>query len=109
LGRRFCWSGLELVDNHPEPTRRMPMRHDTKNTGGGTSDVSQLAGQTGNAAICTVYWSVVAAWCSAAVAPPPVVVGGEGVHQADNEGRAELGDGVVAPSISLSEDTRNFG
>ncbi len=28
-GRRFCWSGLVVVYDHPEPTRRMPMRHDT--------------------------------------------------------------------------------
>ena len=35
--------------------------------------------------------------CSAAVAPPPVVVGGEGGDRAGNEGRAELGGGVDAP------------
>jgi hypothetical protein len=26
LGRRFCWLGWEVVGDHPEPTRRMPMR-----------------------------------------------------------------------------------
>ena len=46
------------------------------------------------------HWSVVAARCSAAVAPPLIVVGGEGVDQAGNEGRAKLGDGVVAPSVA---------
>jgi hypothetical protein len=44
LGRRFCWSGLEVVGDNPEPTWRMPMRHDTKNVGGGASDIVQLAG-----------------------------------------------------------------
>jgi hypothetical protein len=42
------------------------------------------------------HWKVVAAWCSAALAPPPVVVGGEGVDQAGNERQAKLGDGVAA-------------
>jgi hypothetical protein len=41
------------------------------------------------------HWSVVAARCSAAVAPPPVVVGGEGGERAGDEGRAKLGDGVA--------------
>jgi hypothetical protein len=39
---------------------------------------------------------VVAAWCSTAVAPPPVVVGGEGGDRAGTK----LGDGVVTPSIA---------
>ncbi len=50
--------------------------------------------------------SVMAARCSAAVAPPPVVVGGEGadndpvgvvVERAGAEGMAKLIDGFVAP------------
>ncbi len=40
-----------------------------------------------------------AAWCLAAVAPPPVVVGGEGVDGASTEGQAKRGDGVVAPGV----------
>jgi hypothetical protein len=46
LGRRFCRSGWEVVGDHPKPTQRTPMRHDTKNVGGGASDVVQLAGKT---------------------------------------------------------------
>ena len=46
------------------------------------------------------HWSVVAARCLAAVAPPPVVVGGEGLDRAGNEGQDEFGDAVVAPSIA---------
>ncbi len=38
--------------------------------------------------------------CSAAVAPPPVVVGGEGVDQAGNEGRAERSNGVATPGVA---------
>ena len=53
------------------------------------------------------YWSVVTALCSAVVASPPVVVGGEGVDQAGNKGRAELGDGVVAPSIEVGAGAIN--
>jgi hypothetical protein len=46
LGRRFCQSGSEVVGDYPEPTRCTPMRHDTKNVGGGASDVAQrLANQ----------------------------------------------------------------
>jgi hypothetical protein len=29
LGWRFCWSGWEVVGDHPKPTQRMPMRRDT--------------------------------------------------------------------------------
>ena len=44
------------------------------------------------------------ALCSAVVASPPVVVGGEGVDQAGNERWAELGgDGIVAPSIEVGK------
>ena len=49
------------------------------------------------------HWSVVVAWCSAAVASPPVVVGGKGVDHAGNKGCAELGDAVVAPSIGVGK------
>jgi hypothetical protein len=41
-----------------------------------------------------------AARCSAAVAPPPVVVGGEGVDQAGDEGQAELVNGVAASVVA---------
>jgi hypothetical protein len=44
LGRRFCRSGWEVVGNHPEPTRRTPMRHDTATAGGGVSGAVGLAG-----------------------------------------------------------------
>jgi hypothetical protein len=44
LGRRFCWSGSEMVGNYPEPTWRTPMCHDTENVGGGASGAVQLAG-----------------------------------------------------------------
>ncbi len=59
---------------------------------------------------CTQQKRVVAAQCSAIVAPPPVVLGGEGVHsappdgqvggivkQASAEGVAKLVDGFSAP------------
>jgi hypothetical protein len=46
------------------------------------------------------HWSVVAAQCSAAVAPSPVVVGGEGVDQAGDEGQAKLGDGIAASEVA---------
>jgi hypothetical protein len=55
---------------------------------------------------CFQHWSVVAARCSAAVAPPPVVDGGEGVddavvvRRAGVECCAKLIDGVVAPCVS---------
>jgi hypothetical protein len=44
LGWRFCRSGPEVVHDYPEPTWRTRMRHNTKNIGGGASDVVQLAG-----------------------------------------------------------------
>ena len=46
------------------------------------------------------HWRVVAAWCSAAVAPPPVVVSGAGVDRVDPEGLVELVDGVDAPVLA---------
>ncbi len=46
LGQRFCRLGWEVVSNRLKPTQRTPMHHNTKNVGGGTSDVVQLAGQT---------------------------------------------------------------
>ncbi len=49
---------------------------------------------------CFQHWSVVVAWCSAAVAPPPVVVGGEGVDQAGNDGQSKLSDGIAASVVS---------
>ena len=54
LGRRFCRSGLEVVNDHAKPTRRTPMRHDTKNVGGGASGAVQLAGRTSNSARCAI-------------------------------------------------------
>jgi hypothetical protein len=44
--------------------------------------------------------SVVAARCFAAVAPPPVVVSGEGVDQIGREARTKLGDGVAASLVA---------
>jgi hypothetical protein len=44
LGRRFCWSGSEMVGDYPELIRHTPMRHNTENVGGGTSGAVQLAG-----------------------------------------------------------------
>ncbi len=41
-----------------------------------------------------------AAQCSAAVAPLPVVLGGEGGGQAGNEGKAKLGYGVAASVVA---------
>ncbi len=46
LGWMFCQSGSEVVGGYPKPTRRTPMYQDTKNVGGGASDVVQLAGRT---------------------------------------------------------------
>ncbi len=45
-GQRRCRSGLEVVVNHPKPTRITPMRRNTMNAGGGAADIGQLAGQT---------------------------------------------------------------
>ncbi len=46
LGRRFYWSGWEVVGNHHELTRRTPMRRDTATAGGGVSGTVGPAGQT---------------------------------------------------------------
>jgi hypothetical protein len=54
LGRRFCRSGWEVVGNHPEPTRRTPMRRDTATAGGGVSGAVGPAGRTSNQARCAV-------------------------------------------------------
>ena len=54
LGRRFCWSGWEVVGDHPEPTRRTPMRRDTATAGGGVSGAVGPAGQTRDQARCAV-------------------------------------------------------
>ncbi len=54
LGRRFCWSGWEVVDNHPKLTRRMPMRRDTATAGGGVSGAVGPAGRTRDQARCVV-------------------------------------------------------
>ena len=44
LGRRFCWSGLEVVGNHPELTRHTSMHHDTTTAGGGVAGAEGPAG-----------------------------------------------------------------
>ncbi len=54
LGRRFCWSGWEVVGDHPEPTRRTPMRRDTATAGGGISGIVGPAGRTSDRARCAV-------------------------------------------------------
>ncbi len=54
LGRRFCRSGWEVVGDHPEPTRRTPMRCDTATAGGDVSGAVGPAGQTSNQARCAV-------------------------------------------------------
>jgi hypothetical protein len=61
LGWRCCWSRLEVVNNHPEPTLCTPMRRNTMPAGGGASDVAGLAGQTSNSARCAV--SSTRLWC----------------------------------------------
>jgi hypothetical protein len=53
LGRRFCWSGWEVVGNHPKPTRHTPMRHNTATAGGGVSGAVGPAGGTSDQARCT--------------------------------------------------------
>ncbi len=45
LGRRVCWSGWEVVGDHPEPTWRTPMRHDTATAGGGVSGAVTVMGE----------------------------------------------------------------
>ncbi len=54
LGRRFCWLGLEVDSDYPEPTRHTPMRRNTTTVGGGTSGVEGLAGQTSDQARCAI-------------------------------------------------------
>ncbi len=54
LGQRFCWSGWEVVGNHPEPTRRTPMRRNTGTAGEGVSGAVGPAGQTSNQSRCAV-------------------------------------------------------
>jgi hypothetical protein len=44
LGRRFCWSGWEVVGDHPVLTRRTPMRCDTATAGRGVSGAVGPAG-----------------------------------------------------------------
>jgi hypothetical protein len=46
LGQRFCWSGWEVVGNHPKLTRHTPMRRDTATAGGGVSGPVGPAGRT---------------------------------------------------------------
>jgi hypothetical protein len=55
LGRRFCWSGWEVVGDHPELTWRTPMRRDTATTGGGVSGTVGPAGRTSDQARCAVF------------------------------------------------------
>ncbi len=50
LGRRFCWSGWEVDGDHPELTRRTPMRCNTATAGGGVSGAVGPAGQTSDQA-----------------------------------------------------------
>ncbi len=54
LGWRFCRLGWEVVGDHPEPTRHMPMRRDTATAGGGVSGAVGPAGQTSNQARCAI-------------------------------------------------------
>jgi hypothetical protein len=54
LGRRFCRSGWEVVGDHPEPTRRTPMRRDTATADGGISGTVGPAGRTIDRARCAV-------------------------------------------------------
>jgi hypothetical protein len=54
LGWRFCQSGWEVVGNHPEPTRRTPMRRDTATAGGGVSGAVGPAGRTSDRARCAI-------------------------------------------------------
>jgi hypothetical protein len=57
-GRRFCWSGVEVVVDHPEPTGRTLRRHDTTSLGGGASGIAGLAGRTSDSARCAVSSTV---------------------------------------------------
>ncbi len=54
LGRRFCWSGLEVIGDYPGPTRRMPMHSDVTTASRDTSGVVGPARQTSNRARCAV-------------------------------------------------------
>ncbi len=54
LGWRFCWSGWEVVGDHPEPTWRTPMHCNTATAGGGISGAVGPAGRTSNQARCAV-------------------------------------------------------
>ena len=62
LGRRFFRSGWEVVGDHPEPTRRTPMRRDTATEGGGISGAVGPAGQSSNRARCAVSSTGVLWW-----------------------------------------------
>jgi hypothetical protein len=67
LGQRFCWSRWEVVGDHPEPTRRTPMRRDTATAGGGVSGAVGPAGQTSDQARCAgsstgVLWRQGVTW-----------------------------------------------
>jgi hypothetical protein len=46
LGRRFCWSGLEVIGDYPKPSRRTPMRRNITTADGDASGNVGLAGQT---------------------------------------------------------------
>jgi hypothetical protein len=54
LGWRCCWSGWEVVGDHPKPAQRKPMRRDTATAGGGVSGTVGPAGQTSNQARCAI-------------------------------------------------------
>jgi hypothetical protein len=54
LGRRYCWSGWEVVGNHPELTWHTPIRRDTATAGGGVSGAVGPAGQTSDQARCAI-------------------------------------------------------
>jgi hypothetical protein len=62
LGQRFCWSGWEVVGDHPEPTRCTPMHRDTATAGRGVSGAVRPAGQTSNQARCAVSSTVLLRW-----------------------------------------------
>jgi hypothetical protein len=54
LGRRCCWSGLEVIGDYPKQTQRTLMHCDITTAGGDASGNVGPAGQTSDQARCTV-------------------------------------------------------
>jgi hypothetical protein len=54
LGWKICWSGLEVIGNYSEPTRRTLMHRNITTAGGDTSGDVGPAGQTSNQTRCAI-------------------------------------------------------